>query len=191
MLPLLVWWSLTHDTSAFIAYAFPVLLCFTWKTSPKEPRPSRFTNSKELGPTWSPAQRSAVLVPADQSENGPFVEVLPPPPMDTVSIPVNGIFIKNTGWRTKFRANLVYQCLYPQIFPIFSHSPSPLASCPGASAQKVGHVRWFWEWSHSSRLGSVWVNPWERRPDRWDGHDAFEIQSESLKQIKCIIYIYI
>lgn len=86
---------------------------------------------------------------------------------------------------------MVYQCLYPQIFPIFSHSPSPLASCPGASAQKVGHVRWFWEWSHSSRLGSVWVNPWERRPDRWDGHDAFEIQSESLKQIKCIIYIYI
>lgn len=119
MLPLLVLWSLTHDTTAFIAYAFPVLLCFTWKTSPKEPRPSRFTNSKELGPTWSPAQRSAVLVPADHLNMDPLLKFYHPPPIATVSIPVNGMFIKNSGCRTKFRANLVYQYLSISILRFF------------------------------------------------------------------------
>ena len=41
----------------------------------------------------------------------PLLKFYHPPPIDTVSIPVNGMFIKNTGCRTKFRANLVYQCL--------------------------------------------------------------------------------
>ena len=106
------------------------------------------------------------------SEYGPFVEVLPPAPNRhseyTSKWNVHQKYWMKNNIQSKFGISISIR-VYPQIFPVFGHSPSPLVSCPGASAQKVGHVR-FWEWSHSSRLGSVWVNPWERRPDRWDGH---------------------